>query len=288
MRNGIAAAVVAAVAVAGLATALLWPDGSDDDAEPGGDTVAATVVETTSAPETTSADPVAEGVVGVPEASTLVASFASDATRFDAPDGTEAGVVPAEWHGRPSILPVIGQQPGWVQVRLAQRPNGSTAWVRRSDVVLATTPYRVEIDVATTRLRIYKEGEEILDAPAGLGTDDAPTTIGSFFVAFLQEPPDTTSGWGPFVVVTSSHSETISDFQSSGDAVAAIHGPLGAEEKIGDTGAYVSHGCIRLHLHDLDVLRDLPAGTPIDVIDSGADAPASSSDTTSQPTESTA
>jgi lipoprotein-anchoring transpeptidase ErfK/SrfK len=287
-RNGIAAAVVGTVAVAGLATALLWPDGSDDDAEPGADTVVATVVDTTAAPGATSVDTIGEGVVGVPEASTLVASFASDATRFDAPNGTEAGVVAAEWHGRPSILPVVDQKPGWVQVRLAERPNGSTAWVRRSDVVLATTPYRVEIDVATTRLRVYKEGEQILDAPAGLGTEDAPTTVGNFFVAFLQEPPDTTSGWGPFVVVTSSHSETISDFQSSGDAVAAIHGPLGADDEIGETGAYVSHGCIRLHLDDLDVLRDLPAGTPIDVVDSGAAAPTSSPETTSQLTESSA
>jgi lipoprotein-anchoring transpeptidase ErfK/SrfK len=226
------------------------------------------VVETTAVVDASIPDP-SGGVVGVPEASTLVASFASDAPRFDAPGGTESGVVPAAWHGRPSILPVIDQAPGWVQVRLAQRPNGSTAWVRRSDVVLATTPYRVEIDVATTRLRVYKDGAEILDAPAGLGTEDAPTTVGNFFLAFVQEPPDTTSGWGPFVIVTSAHSETISDFQSSGDAVAAIHGPLGADDKIGDTGAYVSHGCIRLHLDDLAVLRQLPAGTPIDIIDSG-------------------
>jgi lipoprotein-anchoring transpeptidase ErfK/SrfK len=219
------------------------------------------------------------GVVAVPEASTLVASFASDVPRYVRPDGEPTGEVAAEWHDRPSILPVIDQTPGWVQVRLPQRPNGSTAWVRRSDVLLATTPYRVEIDVATTRLRVFEEGEEILDAPVGLGTEDAPTTVGNFFVAFMQEPPDTTSGWGPFVVVTSSHSETISDFESSGDAIAAIHGPLGADEEIGDTGAYVSHGCIRLHLDDLEVLRDLPAGTPIDVIDSeaGDDDPGSTS-----------
>jgi hypothetical protein len=86
-------------------------------------------------------------------------------------------------------------------------------------------------------------------------------------------------------LVTSSHSETISDFQSSGDAIAAIHGPLGADDEIGETGAYVSHGCIRLHLDDLEVLGDLPAGTPIDVIDSdaGDETPASSSPDSSAP-----
>lgn len=271
LRVSRATGIVAAVAVlaAGAAvTVAVWPSHDDNPRDGGAAEIAPTVP--ASAPADTEAGQSAnDGPVAEP---TLVASFADDVAGFDGPDGTEVSDVAATWHGRPSILPVIDQEPGWVEVRLPQRPNGSTAWVRRDDVELASTPYRVEIDVATTRLRVFKDGAPILDAPAGLGTDDAPTTVGNFFVAFLQEPPDTTSGWGPFVVVTSSHSETISDFQSSGDAIAAIHGPLGAGETIGETGAYVSHGCIRLHLDDLEVLRQLPAGTPIDVVDSGAGA----------------
>lgn len=278
--NSIVAAV-AVVAVATVTTVALWPSDSDDHS---GDDPAATLVPDGSeiaptVPASVSAATEAghPGASEPAEAPTLVASLAGDAARFDEPDGTEVGEVAATWHGRPSILPVIDQVPGWVHLRLPQRPNGSTAWVRRDDVELASTPYRVEIDVATTRLRVFKDGTKILDAPAGLGTENAPTTVGNFFVAFLQEPPDTTSGWGPFVVVTSSHSETISDFQSSGDAIAAIHGPLGAADEIGDAGAYVSHGCIRLLLDDLEVLRQLPAGTPIDVIDSSRRAPTAGS-----------
>jgi len=176
--------------------------------------------------------------------------------------------VPGTWHGRPSKLPVIEQEPGWVHVRLAQRPNGSTAWLRRSDVELTRTPFRVEVDVAERRLRLYESGEVVLDAPAGVGVEEAPTPLGEYFVAFLQEPPDDTPGWGEFVVVTSAHSETISDFQQSGDAITAIHGPLGAEDRIGEDGAEVSLGCVRLHLDDLAVLRQVPAGSPVDVVDS--------------------
>lgn len=270
--TGVVAAALAAV------VAVVVIGGDDATAPP------ATVVPTSEAPA--SAPVTAPGSVVVPASSapastvvptvepTLVASFTADVAGYDAPDGTAVGVVPAQWHGRQSVLPVIDEQPGWLHVRLAQRPNGSTAWVRRSDVELATTPFRVEIDVATMRLRLYELGEELLDAPVGIGTEEAPTAVGNFFVAFMQEPPDTTSGWGPFVIVTSSHSETISDFQMSGDAIAAIHGPLGAADAIGETGARVSHGCIRMHLDDLDVLRQLPAGTPIDIIDSSASAPA--------------
>lgn len=250
------------------ATVVLWPNDDPDDAGP---SVATDDLTTTGEhiPEETigSGSATTEAIDAVP---TLVASFAADTPSFDGPNGEENGVVPATWHGRPSVLPVIDEAPGWLQVRLAQRPNGSTAWVRSADVSLASTPFRLEIDVATMRLRLFESGVEILDAPAGIGTEEAPTTVGNFFVAFMQEPPDTTSGWGPFVVVTSSHSETISDFQSSGDAIAAIHGPLGAADEIGETGARVSHGCIRLHLEDLELLRQLPAGTPIDVIDSAS------------------
>ena len=263
---------------AAIATfALTRSDNAADAGDNVADTTVAPAAADTTAVDTTAVDTVPADTapanlvtpaLGTSPEPTLVASFAADIPSFDAPEGEEVGSVPAQWHGRPSVLPVIAQEPDWLQVRLAQRPNGSTAWVRRSDVTLATTPYRVVIDVATNRLRLYELGEEILDAPVGLGTEDAPTTVGQFFVAFLQEPPNTTSGWGPFVVVTSSHSEAISDFQSSGDAIAAIHGPLGADDEIGETGAKVSHGCVRMHLDDLAALRELPVGTPINVYDS--------------------
>lgn len=255
-------AVVAAVTTAAAAAAgiIVTTTGGDETAHP----------PATTAVPVTELGLTATGEVVVPAATTLVVSFADDIDRFDRPGGSKVGTVPATWHDRPSILPVVDQEAGWLQVRLPQRPNGSTAWVRRSEVTVASTPYRVVIDVATTRLRVFRDGVEVLDAPAGLGTDEAPTTVGSFFVAFKQQPPAADQGWGPFVLVTSAHSETISDFQSSGDAIAAIHGPLGAEETIEAGGGYVSHGCIRLLLDDLAVLDDLPAGTPVDVIDSEA------------------
>ena len=58
----------------------------------------------------------------------------------------------------------------------------------------------------------------------------------------------------------------MADWQESGDAITAIHGPLGSDAAIGTTGAAVSHGCIRLHEADLALLRRVPAGTPIDIV----------------------
>lgn len=269
------AAVVITAVVAAIA--VLWPDDESDgpnaaESAATNPTVTTTPPTVTAAPTTSPAPMPPEGAVDVADRpdSFLIASLTRDIGGFDKPDGQRTGTVAATWHERPSQLPVIDQAPGWLHVRLPQRPNESTAWVRREHVELFTTPYRIEVDVATMRLKLYDEGEVVLEAPAGIGTDDAPTTVGRFFVTFLQKPPDTTPGWGPFVIVTSNHSETISDFESSGDAIAAIHGPLGSDEEIGTTGAKVSHGCVRLHLDDLEQLRDVPAGSPVDVIDSSA------------------
>jgi lipoprotein-anchoring transpeptidase ErfK/SrfK len=166
--------------------------------------------------------------------------------------------------GAASILPVIAQQPAWVEVRLAQRPNESTAWVPAADVSLASDAYYIVIDLTDTHLRVFKAGQDIANFPAGVGTSAVPTPTGQFFVALFAAPPS--PGYGSFVIVTSAHSNTISDWDESGDAITAIHGSLGADAAIGTTGARVSHGCIRLHNADLAQLRDVPAGTPIEIV----------------------
>jgi lipoprotein-anchoring transpeptidase ErfK/SrfK len=101
--------------------------------------------------------------------------------------------------------------------------------------------------------------------PVGIGIPAAPTPTGRYFVALFAQPPS--PGYGQFVMVTSAHSNTISDWEESGDAIVAIHGSLGSDAAIGTTGARVSHGCIRLHDVDLAQLRNVPAGTPVDIVD---------------------
>jgi lipoprotein-anchoring transpeptidase ErfK/SrfK len=200
---------------------------------------------------------------GAPTGPTLVATTHGAIPGFARPGGPNTVTVPASWQGAPSVLPVVGSQPGWYDVRLAQRPNGSTAWVLAQDVSVATTPYRIEIDLASTHLTLWRSGQRILSVPVGIGTPSFPTPTGHFFVALLAEPPS--PGYGAFVMVTSAHSDTITDWERSGDAIIAIHGPLGSDRQIGTTGAAVSHGCIRLHEPDLLRLRVVPVGTPVDI-----------------------
>lgn len=201
-----------------------------------------------------------------PAGSTVVATTKGAIPASTTPGGPSVGTVPAQWYGYPTVLPVLSAAPGWLEVRLAQRPNGSTAWVPISDVTVATTPYRIVIDVATERFKVYQAGAQILDFPAGVGTAGDPTVIGHYFMTMRVSPPS--AGYGSFVLVTSAHSDTITDWEGSGDAIIAIHGPIdqSADQEIGSTGARISHGCVRLHDADLAQLSMIPPGSPIDIV----------------------
>lgn len=206
------------------------------------------------------------GLTAVPPRSTVLATVLATTPRYVSPGRREPGTVPAGWFGRPSVLPVVETRPGWVRVRLAQRPNGFTTWLPARDVSLGSTPYRIVVNRHTTRLALYDQGRLVFSAPAGVGAADDPTPAGKYFVAFDERPPRHNPGYGPFVMVTSAHSPKIGDWEGSGDALIGIHGPLGEDSEIGTAGAKISHGCVRLHDQALERLAAVPPGTPIDVI----------------------
>ena len=195
---------------------------------------------------------------------TLIASLTTTTPSFLAPGGPAARPIAATWHGSPLDLPVISSRDGYLEVRLPTRPNGSTTWIRANDVRLLETPYKIVINLATRHLLLYRDGRLTLDTPAGIGTVADPTPTGHFFVAFFAKAPS--PAWGPFVMVTSAHSNAISDWEESGDAIVAIHGPLGQDRAIGTNGAQVSHGCVRLHDVALVLLRVVPDGSPVEII----------------------
>ena len=221
----------------------------------------ATAITTTTVPAAPAA------TVKAPAASTLVATTNGSIPGYATPGAVAPDMtVPGTWYGYPSVLPVITTEPGWLDVRLAQRPNGSTIWVRQSDVALSSTPYSIVVDLATMHLLVFDGGAQIFDFPAGIGAPNDPTPTGHYFMPMQYPSPG--PGYGPFVLVTSDHSDSITDWENSGDAIIGIHGPIDPydDSLIGTTGAAISHGCIRLHDADLAQLSVIPAGTPIDVI----------------------
>jgi len=197
--------------------------------------------------------------------STVLAAPKGTIPTYSSPGAPQSATVGA-WYGYALVLPVVAEQPGWLQVRLPRRPNQSTAWVHSADVTLSSTPYRIVVSLKAMHLTVYLAGYPTLSFPAGIGVPATPTVAGSYFVAVHEPHP--AAGYGPFVLGTSAHSDAISSWEGMDDAIIAIHGPITgyADARIGTTGARISNGCIRLHDSDLARLAPVPIGTPVDIV----------------------
>jgi lipoprotein-anchoring transpeptidase ErfK/SrfK len=195
-------------------------------------------------------------------ARTLLATPQGTIPTSAAPGGPPTGTT-GVWYGYRLVLPVLAQRDGWSQVRLPQRPNGSTAWVADSQVQFTETPYYIRVSLSALHLTVFRGGQPLLRFPVGVGTAATPTVTGRYFVAVHQPGPDPLLG--PVVLDLSAHSDVYQTFDGGNDAIIAIHGPVGAEEEIGTTGARLSNGCIRLSDADDTQLAPVPAGTPVDI-----------------------
>ena len=223
----------------------------------------------TTAPAPTTTSPPTTVAPGFPAlqvpVETPLASPKGTISTYASPESAPVGRV-GTWYGFALTLPVIAAQPGWLQVRLPQRPNGSTAWVQEGDVTLSSTPYFIAVSLSVDHLMVFQSGNPILDLPAGIGLPATPTPAGHFFVAVRELHPD--AFYGPVILDTSAHSEAIRSWEGMGDAIIAVHGPItsSADSRIGSSGTRVSNGCIRLHNSDLAKLAVVPAGTPIEIV----------------------
>lgn len=168
---------------------------------------------------------------------------------------------PTTWGG-PTARPVIQTMGDWLQIRLDSRPNGSTAWVRREDVVLTKTTYRIVISVGQRSLTLYQNGLPVFSAPVGVGQPQWPTPLGPSFVdAVYPVAPFQQYIYGPVALVTGSHSNVLTDFDG-GDGTVAIHGY--PSDPASTRGVASSHGCIRANPQTMAAISQVPAGTPID------------------------
>lgn len=163
--------------------------------------------------------------------------------------------------GTPLVFVVEERRPGWVRVLLPLRPNGSTGWVRAEQVGMSTHGYRVEVKLASHRVRAYDGSKLILDEPAAVGIQATPTPVGRFYVKEILRPPTPNGPYGAYALGLSAFSETLETF-GGGEAVIGIHGTNDPSS----IGADVSNGCIRLGNDAITTLAEnLPLGTPVEI-----------------------
>jgi lipoprotein-anchoring transpeptidase ErfK/SrfK len=155
-----------------------------------------------------------------------------------------------------------GANGAWLRVSLPTRPNGSTGYVKRADVELASVNRRVDVDLAAKQLRVFDPaGAVVLESPVAIGSSQNPTPTGSFFVTDVLDTQNDGGDYGPFAIGLSAHSDTLTEF-NGGDGAIGIHGT----NNPASIGNAVSHGCVRL---PNDVVRTLAGvvalGTPVTI-----------------------
>jgi lipoprotein-anchoring transpeptidase ErfK/SrfK len=160
--------------------------------------------------------------------------------------------------GSPRVLLVQKVVPGWVQVLLPVRPNGSSGWVPAADVRVEGIRDLVTVDLATRRMTVVLDGQPLSTTTVAVGSAADPTPKGRFFVTDRVRPADPNGAYGAFALGLSAHSETLSEF-GSGDGQVGIHG-TNAPDSIGKA---VSHGCVRVPADVATMLARIPLGTPV-------------------------
>ncbi len=104
------------------------------------------------------------------------------------------------------------------------RPNGSTGYIRKDQVVTYTTPFRIDIDLNPRSLKVYECGNEIMSTKIAIGKPKAPTPTGSFFLVDLLRPPKGPTGpYGPYAFGISGFSNVYQTY-GGGDGRVGIHG----------------------------------------------------------------
>ena len=152
------------------------------------------------------------------------------------------------------------QERTWYQIRLPIRPNGSTGWVRATDLTVATIVYSMSIDLSDHRLDLYEAGRLKKSYPVGVGTVDNPTPPGEYYITIKMKPTKPNSVYGVLAMGVSGFSEQLTDWPQGGQL--GIHGTNDPSS----VGKDVSHGCIRLQNEDiLDLSQYVAYGTPVSV-----------------------
>lgn len=293
----VAAAVVAGLAVIGVGAAVVRNPGPGPTASPPPEVAAAGTVPASSAPAAGAAEATTTSTSTPASTSTTVPTTAVAETPVpftprgplaSAPPSVVAHALVAELpiygapgaqvaslalpnpqrSGAPLVLLVTEERAGWLQVLLPIRPNGSIGWIRAEQASLVTHDFRIIVELGARRITAYQGRGVLLSEPIGVGTRDAPTPGGLYYIKELFQPLDAggrldpDGPYGPYAYGLSGFSEVLFDF-AGGDGQFGIHGtndPSGL-------GRDVSLGCIRMSNAGITWLAQiLPLGVPVEIL----------------------
>jgi lipoprotein-anchoring transpeptidase ErfK/SrfK len=215
----------------------------------------------TTVEETSTTAPVS--LAKVAQAKTDSTDVFADATST-APRGQITAEEATSTPGVPVVFLVKDESEGRLEVYLPTPPIGRTGWIDADAVTLSSVSFRIEVSLGAHRFTVYNGTNQVLDAPAAIGTTDRPKVGKAYYLRELLQPPDPDGPYGAYVYGLSGYATDLSRFDE-GTGVVGIHG-TDDPDSIGED---VEEGSIALAADVLVRLVDdlgLPLGTPVEVI----------------------
>ena len=177
-------------------------------------------------------------------------------------DGVEQlnPLYPITAFGEPLVLRILEEQPGWLRVQVATRPNESYAWVRASEFHLRLTDVFIEIALAPNgsnqagELLLYNNRELLLQTTIVSGRESRPTPLVSGWVTQIVAGADLTPAYGEWVLGLGTFSEALGTFGGGAAPGMGIHGTNQPDLM----GQRVSSGTVRVDAEALDLIVNTP------------------------------
>jgi hypothetical protein len=149
----------------------------------------------------------------------------------------------------------------WYEVDLPIRPNGVRGWVKSAGLHSYVVRWRLRIELQSRLLIAYADGRERLRLTVGVGSSGTPTPTGSFYVLERLFVRDPRGPYGPGALGLSGFSPVLTGWKRGGPL--AIHGT----DDSASVGRAASNGCVRARNDQmLRLLREVPAGTPVEIV----------------------
>lgn len=173
------------------------------------------------------------------------------------------------WSGQAQVLMILASATyrgkRWVRLKLAKRPNNSSAWFPADRMKIRRVPWWVKVRVRKRTVTVYRNGRRIRTFRAVVGARATPTPTGLAAIYERNKQPDRHGFIGAWSLPITSLSNVLDNY-GGGPGRVAIHGRGGAS--LSDPlGTARSHGCIRISNGPIIwMARKLPKGTPVRII----------------------
>ena len=165
------------------------------------------------------------------------------------------------YHKNPLVVEVLENQGDWLRVMVTARPNHTEGWVKADDVELGTTDYRLELDLSTYTLRVYKGPSVFLETTVAIGRESTPSPVGKFFLTEIIKNSSDTGLYGAYIIPINGYSEVLDSFDG-GLPQVALHGTNQPEL----LGSKASNGCIRMANDAITkIAENVPAGATVEI-----------------------